>query len=384
MGTGPRQGPGDEGRRGEGLLPAAPAGRALPPELRPRPAWWRSAWGWLAAGLPLAGAFLAGLAAFPPVERALPPGAGLAGSSPAGGAASLAAPWPGGGLVEVEVPTVAALERLFAELDYRWPPRGPVPAVAVRRLPRDLPAVQEVARRKALFLRIVLPLVLAEDRRVAEERRALRALLRDGLPPAGSPARRRLEALARRYGVRELGSAAARRRLLRRVDEVPPALALAQAAMESGWGTSRFALEGNNLFGQWTRSERQGLVPARRPEGHRYAVRAFPDLRASVRAYLHNLNTHRAYRELRAVRARLRAQGRPLDAEALAAGLWRYSQRGLAYVAELQAIIRANRLHLVLDGLRLRPAGARELVETPAGGLTGPRPLRGRGAAMGG
>jgi len=355
--------------------------QASPRPLTPRPPstrpWWRGGWGVVAAAglLPLAAAALLALRWAPPSPPA-PPAPATAELSPLPEVPSPEPPSPDT-LLRVRASTAAELERLFRELDYRWPPRGPVPAVAVERLPRDLPAVRDVRRRKALFLRVVLPLVLVENRRVRAQRREVEALLAHGVPPIGSARRERLEDLARRYGVKgDLGLPRVRRRLLRRMDEIPPALALAQAAIESGWGTSRFALEGNNLFGQWTLAEHRGLVPVERPPGSRYAVRAFPDLQASVRAYLLNLNTHRAYRELRAVRQRLRAQGRPLEAEALAAGLWRYSQRGLDYVAELQAIIRANRLHLVLEGLRLKGPGARGLVRA--------RPAAVPVAAMGG
>ncbi len=322
--------------------------------------WWRGGWPIVLAGLlPLVGVIFLVLQKVPP-----PPSGSL--PTPKAGAARAQPPES---LVRVRAATAAELERLFRRLGYRWPPRGPVPAVAVERLPRDLPAVRDIRRRKALFLRVVLPLVLAENRRVLAQRKEVEAVLAHGVPPIGSASRQHLEDLARRYRVKgDLGLPQVRQRLLRRLDEIPPALALAQAAIESGWGTSRFALEGNNLFGQWTLAERLGLVPAERPAGRRYAVRAFPNLQASVRAYLRNLNTHRAYRELRAIRARLRAQGRPLEAEALAAGLWRYSQRGLDYVAELQAIIRVNQLQRVLQGLRLGPPGAPELVRAwPAG-----------------
>ena len=132
--------------------------------------------------------------------------------------------------------------------------------------------------------------------------------------------------------------------LLRRVDEVPPALVLAQAANESAWGNSRFAREANNLFGQWTYKQDLGMVPARRDEGARHYVRVFPDLRSSVRAYLRNINIGHAYLDLRRMRARMRAAGQQLDPYRLSDGLLRYSQRGEEYVNEIRTMMSINGL----------------------------------------
>lgn len=139
--------------------------------------------------------------------------------------------------------------------------------------------------------------------------------------------------------------------LLRRLDIVPPSLALAQAAIESGWGTSRFAVEGNNLFGHWCFVEGCGLVPERRPAGAQHEVAAFDSTATAVRRYLYNLNTHRAYRPLRSLRAEARAEGRPLSGLELAGGLSRYSERGQPYVRDVRIVIRANDLETYDDGL---------------------------------
>ena len=121
------------------------------------------------------------------------------------------------------------------------------------------------------------------------------------------------------------------------------ALVLAQAAKESGWGTSRFVRQGNNLFGQWTFNKKKGLVPLQRSVGKSHRVRVFPSLRDSVRAYMHNLNTHPAYRELRALRTRY-PQLSESHAVTLAAGLQQYSERGMQYVEEVRHLIIANHL----------------------------------------
>lgn len=132
--------------------------------------------------------------------------------------------------------------------------------------------------------------------------------------------------------------------LMKRVDVIPTSLVLAQAANESAWGMSRFAREANNIFGQWCFDAGCGLVPARRHSSATHEVRAFDSVQASVNAYFRNLNTNQSYEDMRAMRAQMRAQGRSLDSIVLARGLTRYSERGMAYVTELQDIIRINRL----------------------------------------
>jgi Bax protein len=135
-----------------------------------------------------------------------------------------------------------------------------------------------------------------------------------------------------------------RRELLKRVDIIPPALVLAQAASESAYGTSRFSRLGNNLFGEWTFTPGTGLVPLQRPKGKTYEVRRFKSIAASVKSYLRNLNTHRAYRQLREKRAFLRSEGLPLKSLELAEGLTHYSIKGQEYIRSIKNIIRHNNL----------------------------------------
>ncbi|MBL4621672.1 MAG: glucosaminidase domain-containing protein [Immundisolibacteraceae bacterium] len=132
--------------------------------------------------------------------------------------------------------------------------------------------------------------------------------------------------------------------LLTRVDLLPPSLALAQAANESAWGQSRFALQANNLYGQWCFKVGCGLVPKSRPEGMNHEVASYPSWQQSVAAYFLNLNSHPAYQPLRDIRAGLRQQNLPLNGEQLAVGLEKYSARGSVYVESLQKIIRVNNL----------------------------------------
>lgn len=132
--------------------------------------------------------------------------------------------------------------------------------------------------------------------------------------------------------------------LLKRVDIVTPSLALAQAANESAWGTSRFARKANNYYGQWCFSKGCGLVPNRRNEGSSHEVRKFSDAQGSVRSYMMNLNTHRAYASIRDIRAKARASGKNPEGMELAKGLNKYSERGEEYVKEIRSMISYNKL----------------------------------------
>lgn len=234
--------------------------------------------------------------------------------------------------------------------DFLWPPESSIPPVQVERFPDDMNELATDTRR-AVFFRALLPLVMYENAVISYHRENVQALLEDGTPPElGTDERIYLGQLKERYRVEgDLGDLAVRRQLLRRLDEVPASLALAQAANESGWGTSRFTREANNLFGEWTWNEDQGLLPQQRAEGATHFVRIFPDLHASVRSYIHNINIGHAYGELRQERASLREQDEPLDGLALAGGLIRYSERGQAYVDEVRSMIRQNGLHQMPD-----------------------------------
>ena len=266
----------------------------------------------------------------------------------------------------LDVDSAAELEARFAELDYNWPltPGEAVPALSVVRFPADLARLSDVKRKKSLFFRALLPLVLAENKGILEARQMVIDIF--AKPPRSWTPHERdwLASIAGLYRVfGDLGDTRVQQKLLRRVDIVPPALALAQAANESAWGSSRFAQLANNLFGQWTYKESEGIVPLNRPEGAKYAVRKFESLDASVRAYLLNLNTNAAYRELRLKREQMRRAGVPLDGAEMASGLRHYSARGEEYIAEIQAMIRVNRLAPFMQDLELRPGEPQAVVE---------------------
>lgn len=216
-----------------------------------------------------------------------------------------------------------------------------VPPLILARLPDDLASVQNTRKRQELFLRAILPIVLIENRRIREQRELAKLLLEGELPAKGSPMYTWLKSLARKLRVHgDLKSPEVITRILNRLDVIPPDLALAQAAIETGWGTSRFALEGNSLFGQWTYNSNSGLIPSDRNSSDNHYVASFPDLRASVRSYMRNLNTGSAYKEFRIARSKLRASNKPLDAFELANYLDRYSERGEEYTAELQKLLK--------------------------------------------
>jgi Bax protein len=249
-------------------------------------------------------------------------------------------------LTRVSAPNAAHLAAQFTQYNYDWPPSATstVPLLEVATLPGDLND-QIVAVKKSIFFRAMLPLILAENHRIEMKHRWIEEqFAKDDVLP-GTTEWGALHQVAGYYRVKgDINDIKLRRELLRRVDSLPVAMVLAQAAQESGWGTSRFAQEGNSLFGEWTFRKGAGITPGERLEGKSHTVRAFPNLRASVRSYMHNININRAYRELRAMRAEMRMTGKPFNAYTLASGLKRYSERGELYVRDIRTIIQGNGL----------------------------------------
>lgn len=249
----------------------------------------------------------------------------------------------------VLVSSASQLSGYFDRVNYRLGDvrdRGEVPRLYLVRLPTDLQKLRTPARRKAVFIKTALPLILRANELIAEERARL-IELRDRAGLAGTEREWALK-LAQDYGFERLDFA----KLLERVDLVPPSLALAQAAEESGWGTSRFARTGNALFGQRVfRRKLHGMVPQKRAPGQTFRVRAFEGLLDSVRAYFHNLNTHLAYESFRKMRAKQRRDG-AVDSHALAGTLKFYAERRGAYVETIRKIMQANNMR-VYDRARL-------------------------------
>ena len=159
-----------------------------------------------------------------------------------------------------------------------------------------------------------------------------------------------LDKLAIKYQLEdEESTPALLKELVKRVDIIPPALILVQAANESAWGTSRFAQNGYNFFGLWCFKKGCGFVPTLRGDDEAHEVAKFRNMSHAVMTYIRNLNRHYAYAELRDVRAKLRARNRPITAEALAQGLHSYSIRGQDYIDEILSMIRVNRKYMNLS-----------------------------------
>ncbi|CAA7614853.1 Uncharacterized FlgJ-related protein [Candidatus Terasakiella magnetica] len=242
-----------------------------------------------------------------------------------------------------DVASAARLDHAFERMGYRLDTVGDgiaeVPPLFLTQVPGDLEDLPDPDTKKTVFLRMMLPLVLAVNEEIGNERaRLLDIHARQTAHQYVSPADLAwLDTLARRYDVDDGNM----RKLINRVDLVPPSLALAQSAEESGWGTSKLVRRNQNLFGHTMEVSRDET-----------AMRNFATLYEAVRAYVHNLNTHRAYDELRRARAVARARGAIPDGHVLAAALKTYSERGDAYVGTIRALIRRNDL-VRLDHARL-------------------------------
>ena len=238
--------------------------------------------------------------------------------------------------------SAGALAQVFDSLGYQLDSVAASkegPRLFVATLPSDMASMIPVQAKTDLFIRLLLPLALEANERIGAQRDSLLALQKKGggLSAAESSW---VAALAEEYR----GSADDVAELLTRVDAIPTSLVLAQGADESAWGTSRFAKEGNSLFGQHTHSAGEaGLVAGSGKKN--VQVAAFPTLLDGVLAYAHNLNSNPAYAGLRQTRAQERAQHEILNGSAVAEGLKSYSAHGEDYVHTLQSIIRAHKLH---------------------------------------
>ena len=203
--------------------------------------------------------------------------------------------------------------------------------------PRDLDALQSTKLKKETFIKIVLPLVVAENERILEDREKL--ILVSNKKFTTDLEKQWIRQKLLEYKVKK-GNL---KELLNRMDIIPTSIALAQAAKESGWGTSRFALEGNAIFGQWTWSG-QGIAPLDRESNKNHKILKFPILRASVKAYQNNLNTHKSYSKFRQKRSALRDKNKKIKGLELTETLNNYAQTGTEYTKILNQIIKQNRL----------------------------------------
>jgi len=214
-------------------------------------------------------------------------------------------------------------------------------------LPEEIKMIENSSQRKNLFIQIVLPLILDENNQIKLDRKKLFVVLNKN---NNSDAEKKwLNMKFKQYGVKNKDLST----LKIRMDEIPVSLAIAQAAKETGWGTSRFALEGNALFGQWTFSG-DGIKPKFSDNDKTHKVMKFQILKASVRAYQRNLNTHSSYKKFRKLRAQSRDNDEKLDSLILADCLDQYAATGVEYTKTLKKIILQNSLK-DFDEVKLLP-----------------------------
>jgi len=258
-------------------------------------------------------------------------------------------------LNDLETDTVrlnaSTITQLFEDTDYKLDDVREtklVKPVALTLLPAEIKMIESTKKRKEFFIQIVLPLVLKENNNIRLDRKMLFNIINKSNNTQLE--KKWLEKKYKQYGVISKDLSV----LKVRMDEVPVSLAIAQAAKETGWGTSRFAQEGNALFGQWTWSG-EGLKPKEADENKGHKVMKFNVLQASVRAYQRNLNTHRSYENFRLARAQLRDAGKKLDSIILSQFLDNYAETGNQYVEVLQKIIKQNNLK-DFDDAKLLPS----------------------------
>ncbi len=212
-----------------------------------------------------------------------------------------------------------------------------VKPIYLTKLPKDLKSLGNTSEKRELFIKILLPLILKENNKITEDRKRLFKILNKNFNTPGE--RVWLKRRFKEYKIEDKDLS----KLKMRMDIIPVSIALAQAANESGWGTSRFALEGNALFGQWTWSKK-GITPKNQDKNKSHKVLQFQVLKASVRAYKNNLNTHNAYQEFREARAKIRESSDVINGLELTKYLKAYASIGEKYVAILDDIIEKNSL----------------------------------------
>ena len=229
---------------------------------------------------------------------------------------------------------------LFKDVDYdlntvRYEKK--VQPIYFTQFPKDLDEIQSVKLKKETFIKIVLPLIVAENEKILEDRFKLKKITSRKI--TSDQEKQWLRQKFLEYRVKK-GNVA---ELKTKMDIIPASIALAQAAKESGWGTSRFALEGNAIFGQWTWNGK-GIAPLDRDKSKNHKILKFPILRASVKAYKNNLNTHRSYSKFRAMREDLREKKKKITGLLLTKTLGNYAETGSEYTKILEQIITQNRL----------------------------------------
>lgn len=255
------------------------------------------------------------------------------------------------GLIVYDAPSYTALQSVFKKYDYslqNW--TGYAPKIAPEVMPKNLIDVS-VADRKHAFIQMMIPLIVHANSAIIKQRNIVNTIsaqfTKNGV--LSPDAQKQLAPLVDMYRVKgdfATDTADILNTLHYRVQPVPVSLALSQAIMESGWGTSRFAVQGNSLFGQWTFTKGAGLTPEHRDAGKTHMVRSFNSPYDSVIAYILNINRNGAYRKLRKLRYDAIKNNTPVSGHMLAEGLDKYSQLGYEYVKKIQGLIRTNKLEI--------------------------------------
>jgi Bax protein len=236
--------------------------------------------------------------------------------------------------------SATTLEQLFKDTNYNLKDVREtklVKPINLSLLPEKMKMIENTKKRKKLFIKIILPLILEENNRIRIDRKKFFTILNKNKNTKSE--KKWIEKKFKQYGVVNKDFST----LKVRMDEIPVSLIIAQAAKETGWGTSRFAIEGNALFGQWTYTG-EGIKPANSESESTHKVMKFKILQASVRAYQRNLNTHSSYKKFRLARAELRDKNKNLNSIILADFLDKYAETGLEYVRILKQIISQNNL----------------------------------------
>ena len=231
--------------------------------------------------------------------------------------------------------------------------KATVPEVYFTSLPRELTKITNIKIKKELFFSSLLPPILKVNDTIRQDRRKLKKIILQITVGTNVTERDYFwltqKLVQYKVKVRDVQDFITRPgeildQLLGRMNIIPPELALAQAAQESGWGTSRFAQQGNALYGQWTWGSGCGMVPAQRAEGKTHRMKCFKSIIEAVDSYMLNLNTHRAYAALRQERRAFR-DDQIIDVLPLVQTLTHYSEEGEEYVEKIKNIIRVNKLN---------------------------------------
>lgn len=220
----------------------------------------------------------------------------------------------------------------------------------------DFVGIADTSEGKEKFLNYLYPIIVSQNEQILKQRFALKKLrVKFGKDALSDAELEWLASLSKHYGARHIDTLSDRvfAKLLNRVDYIPPDLALAQAALESAWGTSRFAIEANNYFGQWCYTKGCGLVPSTRSKNNKHQVKKFDSVDEAIYSYLNNLNSGSAYIDFRLLRQKMRSSNRNYVGIELATGLTLYSQEKEAYSRKVARLIRYNKLDNFVQPIKL-------------------------------